>query len=273
MHQFDESLQLQPASGETHAGATVFLARTSDRYKNAIGPFGGWTVALLLKSVLRMPDVRGEPLALDAMLMGAIADGDLEVRVYPVRQNRSVGFWRTEAWQAGRICAHAQVTLSTARKSIVLQDAQFPDVPAADTVRVYDNPRKTVPWIDQYIFKPVRGMLFSRAESMDARLWIRDAEPRALDALSLTAICDTSFPPTWIRLAEQTPISTVAFSVYYRAGEADLAEADSGFTLLDSKTSVAQNGYVDQFTSVWSASGRLLAHTQQMLWFADTPTV
>jgi hypothetical protein len=25
---------------------------------------------------------------------------------------------------------------------------------------------------------------------------------------------------------------------------------------------------VDQFTSVWSASGSLLAQTQQMLWFA-----
>ena len=273
MHPFDASLELQPASGETHIGAAVFLARTSDRYKNAIGPFGGWIVALLLKSVLHMPNVRGAPLAADALFMGAIDDGDLEVRVCPLRQNRSVGFWRSEAWQAGRICAHAQVTMSTARKSMVLQDAQFPDVPGPDTLPVYINPRKPVPWVDQYIFKPVSGMLFSRAESMDARLWIRDAEPRALDAVSLTAICDTPFPSPWIRLAGQTPISTVAYSVYYRASDADLAQAGAGFTLLDTRASIAQNGYVDQFTSLWSASGRLLAQTQQMLWFADVPTV
>ena len=249
----------------------MFLARTSARYKNAIGPFGGWTVALLLKSVLQMPDVRGAPLVLDAVLMGAIDDGELEVRVYPLRQNRSVGFWRSEVWQAGRICAHAQVTMSTPRQSIVVQDAQCPDVPGPDTLPVYINPRKPVPWLDEYVFKPVSGMLFSRAESMDARLWVRHAEPRSLDAVSLTAMCDTPFPPLWIRLAEQTPVSTVTYSVYYRAGEADFADAGAGagFILLDSRASAAQNGYVDQFTSLWSASGRLLGQTQQMLWFAD----
>jgi len=271
MHHFDASLQLRPASSETRVAPGVFSARTSDCYRNAIGPFGGWTVALLLKSVLQMPDVRGAPLALDAVLMGAIDDGDLEVRVYPLRQNRSVGFWRSEVWQAGRICAHAQVTMSTARQSMVLQDAQFPSVPAPDTLPPYVNPRKPVPWLNEYIFKPVSGMLFSRAESMDARLWIRDAEPRALDAVSLTAMCDTPFPPPWIRLAEQTPVSTVTFSVYYRASDADLAEAGTGFILLESGASIAQNGYVDQFTTVWSASGRLLAQTQQMLWFSDAP--
>ena len=267
MHHFDASLELQPATGEQHGAAAVFLAQTSSRYKNVIGPFGGWTVALLLKSVLQTPDVRGAPLALDAVLMGAIDDGDVEVRVYPLRQNRSIGFWRSEVWQAGRICAHAQVTMSMARQTMVLQDAQFPDVPGPDVLPVYDNPRKPAPWLAEYIFKPVSGLLFSGAESMDALLWIRDAAPRALDAVSLTAMCDTAFPPPWIRLPEQTPVATVTCSVYYRGSEADLAEAGTGFILLDSRSSVAQNGYVDQFTTLWSAAGRLLAQTQQMLWF------
>jgi hypothetical protein len=67
------------------------------------------------------------------------------------------------------------------------------------------------------------------------------------------------------------PVSTVAFSVYYRASQDDYAEAGAGFNLLDSRAAVMENGYVDQFTSVWSASGRLLAQTQQMLWVASTP--
>ncbi len=272
MHPLDASLELQAASGATPTGAGVFFARTSDLYKNAIGPFGGWIAALLLKSVLRMPGVRGAPLALDALFMGAIDPGELEVRVCLLRQNRSVGFWRSELWQAGRICAHAQVTMSMARRSMVLQDAQFPDVRGPDAVPVYVNPRTPVQWLAQYVFKPVSGMLFSCAETMDARLWIRDADPRALDAVSLTAICDTPFPSPWIRLEGQTPVSTVTYSVYYRASDADLEEAGTGFCLLDSRASIAQNGYVDQFTSVWSASGRLLAQTQQMLWFADAPT-
>jgi acyl-CoA thioesterase len=271
MHPLDASLDLSPAAHTPPGVAAAFTCRASDRYRNAIGPFGGWIAALLLKSVLSVPEARGAPLALDALFMGGMNNDDIEVRVFPLRQNRSVGFWRSEIWQAGRICAHAQVTLSTARQSAVLQDARFPDVPRPDAVAIYDNPRTPVPWVDQYVFKAVSGVLFSRAETMDARLWIRDAEARPLDAVSLTAICDTPFPSPWIRLAGQVPVSTVTYSVYYRASEADFAETGAGFCLLDSRASLAQGGYTDQFTSVWSGSGRLLAQTQQMLWLADAP--
>jgi acyl-CoA thioesterase len=269
MHPLDASLEFRPAKVEPTGTSTVFACKPSDRYRNAIGPFGGWIAALLLKGVLSMPEARGAPLALDAAFMGSIDDGDLEVRVFPLRQNRSVGFWRSEIWQAGRICASAQVTMSVVRQSLVLQDARFPEVPGPDVVPVYVNPRTPLPWLDQYVFKPVSGLLFSGAQTMDSRLWIRDAEPRPLDAISLTALCDTPFPPTWIRLPGQSPVSTVSYSVYYRANDMGFSEAGTGFCLLDSRSSLARAGYVDQFTSVWSASGSLLAQTQQMLWFAD----
>lgn len=272
MHPLDASLDLQAVTPAPHGAAAAFSSHPSDLYRNAIGPFGGWTAALLLKSVLRMPEARGAPLALDALFMGAMDDGELDVRVFALRQNRSVGFWRSEVWQAGRICAHAQVTMSTARDSMVLQDARFPDVPPPAAVAVYENPRTPVPWVDQYVFKPVKGLLFSRAETMDSRVWLRDADPRPLDAISLTAICDTPFPSPWIRLSEQLPVSTVAYSVYFRAADRDYAEAGSGFCLLDTRASLARGGYFDQFTSVWSESGILLGQTQQMLWFADAGT-
>ena len=273
MHALDASLALQVVQGDPSAAPATFSGRTDSRYRNAIGPFGGWTAALLLKSVLGMAEARGAPLALDAQFMGAIDDGDVEVRVVLLRQNRSVGFWRSELWQSQRLCAQAQVTLSTDRTSMQLQDARFPEVPAPDRVPVYANPRMRVPWLDQYVFKPVSGVLFSRAETMNSRLWIRDSEPRALDAVALTAICDTPFPPNWIRLDRQTPVSTVTFSVYYRASGADLASAGVGYCLMESGASLARNGYMDQFTSVWSEGGALLAQTQQLLWFADAPVL
>src|SRR5690606_6881402 len=141
----------------------VFRARTSERYRNAIGPFGGWSAALLLKSVLAMPQARGAPFALDAVFMGAIDDGAVETRVCLLRQNRSVGFWRAELWQKDRMCAHAQVTLSSPRTGATLQDARFPQVPPPADVPTYVNPRAPVPWIEQYVFKPATGLLFSGA--------------------------------------------------------------------------------------------------------------
>lgn len=270
MHALDVSLQLEPIAPAPHGAAAAFVCRASDRYRNAIGPFGGWIAALLLRSVLSIPEVRGSPLALDALFMGAMDDGLLEVRVYPVRQNRSVGFWRSEVWQKGRICAHAQVTLTMERNSIVLQDAKFPQVPPPSQVPIYQNPRTPVAWVDQYVFKAISGLLFSQADCMDARLWIRDAELRLLDALSITAMCDTPFPSPWIRLAGQVPVSTVTYSVYYRANAEDYVDAGDKFCLIDTRASLARAGYVDQYSSVWSESGRLLAQTQQMLWMADS---
>jgi acyl-CoA thioesterase len=271
MHPFDASLALAPLAPAPQGAAIAFTCRPSDRYRNAIGPFGGWIAALLLKAVLQAPDARGAPLALDALFMGGMDDRELELRVFPLRQNRSVGFWRAEAWQGGRNCAHAQVTLSMERTSLTLRDAQLPDVAGPDAVPVYDNPRTPVPWVDQYVFKPVSGTLFTGAESMDSSVWIRDAAPRALDPISLTAICDTPFPSIWIRLSEQVPVSTVTYSVYYRADAEDFAAAGEEFCLLDTRASLARDGYVDQFTSVWSRCGRLLAQTQQMVWFSGAP--
>jgi len=270
MHAFDQSLQLEPMTPVPHGAVAAYLCRSSDRYRNAIGPFGGWIAALLLRGVLDVPEARGVPLALDALFMGAMDDGLLEVRVYPLRQNRSVGFWRSELWQKGRLCAHAQVTLTGERNSVVLQDARFPQVPPPAEVPIYRNPRTPVAWVDQYVFKAVSGMLFSQADSMDARLWIRDVDSRALDAISLTAMCDTPFPSPWIRLSAQVPVSTVTYSVYYRANAEDYADSGSGFCLIDTRASLARAGYVDQFSTLWSESGRLLAQTQQMLWMADS---
>lgn len=267
MHPLDRSLILE--GSEAPDGTASFRCRTDARYRNAIGPFGGWIAALLLKSVCEVPGARGDPLALDALFMSAIDDGDLTIRVHPLKQNRSVGFWRSEVWQAGGIRAHAQVALSSERTSVVLEDARWPHVPPPEDVPVYANPRTPVPWIDQYVFKPVSGFLFSGAERMDARLWIRDAVARPLDAIGLTALCDTPFPPTWIRLGSQSPVSTVTYSVYYRGTPAEYADAASGFCLLDTRAALARNGYVDQFTMVWSEKGALLAQTQQMLWFSD----
>jgi acyl-CoA thioesterase len=271
MHPLDRSLELSPAENLAHGEGFGFRCHTSERYRNAIGPFGGWIAALLLRGVLAAPGVRGTPISLDGLFMGAIRDGEIELRVYRLRQNRSVGFWRSEIWQTGCICAHAQVSLSGPRTSIVLKDARFPGVPGPESLPVYDNPRTPVPWLDRYVFKPVMGLIFSQADSMDSRIWIRENEPRAIDAVSLTAICDTPFPPTWIRLKDQSPVSTVAYSVYYRASEADYAQTGDGPVLLDTHASLAQDGYVDQFTSVWNAHGVLLAQTQQMLWFSDRP--
>jgi hypothetical protein len=167
MHPLDASLEFRPGRDRPTGTAAVFTCKPSDRYRNAIGPFGGWIAALLLKGVLCMPESRGAPLAFDALFMGGIDDGDLEVRVFALRQNRSVGFWRSEIWQAGRICANAHVAMSMVRRSVVLQDAHFPDVAGPDLVPVYVNPRPGAVGRSVCLQAGERAAL-SRAETMDS---------------------------------------------------------------------------------------------------------
>ena len=72
MHAFDASLELRATGDPSPEAPATFAGRTDGRYRNAIGPFGGWTAALLLKAVTHPRATRGAPLALDAQFMGAI---------------------------------------------------------------------------------------------------------------------------------------------------------------------------------------------------------
>ena len=68
---FDSSLILSPV------GDRQWSSQIDKRYWNAIGPWGGWTVALLLKAVLAEADHAGTPVAMTANLMGGLSEAPL----------------------------------------------------------------------------------------------------------------------------------------------------------------------------------------------------
>ncbi len=271
-HPLDLSLALSPA------GPHLWHSPSSPLYWNTIGPYGGWIAAMLLHAVLCEEDARGDPVALQAQFIGSLRQAPFHVRTSCMRQNRSTAFWRSEILQADedggeeRVCAHASVTLSGWRDTFTLADARMPEVPPAHATAAAPPRRYRIPeFLRRYDFRLVSAPMFAGAATMDSLLWLRDAEPRPLDSRSVAAICDAAFPSLWLRLAEPVMITTLVYNVFFRTPAAGLAQAGTGHVLLDSHCDIGADGFHDQHTNVWSESGRLLAQSQQLVWFADRP--
>jgi len=58
LHVFDEAIAL------TASSANLSTGRTSEAYRNMVGPFGGITAATLLNAVLQHPERIGEPVSM-----------------------------------------------------------------------------------------------------------------------------------------------------------------------------------------------------------------
>ncbi|MBL8381523.1 MAG: thioesterase family protein [Burkholderiales bacterium] len=271
-HPLDTSLALEPA------GANLWRSPSSPLYWNKIGPFGGWIAAVLLAGVQREPAAEGDPVALQAQFIGAMRQAPFTVRTALLRRNRTTAFWRSEILQSREdggpeeVCAHAAVTLSAWRDTFTMRDARMPAAaPAASLPPPPPRRSGTPEFIRRYDYRMASGPMLTGADHMNSLLWVRDEPPRALDAVSIAALCDAPFPSVWLRLTEPVMITTLVYNVFYRTGAAGLARAGAGHVLMDSRCDLAADGFYDQDTNLWSADGELLAQTQQLAWFADRP--
>lgn len=258
---FDAALHLSPD------GARRWLSRVDKRYWNAIGPWGGWTAGLLLKSVLAEADHAGDPVAMTVNLMGGLDESPITLETRAVRQGRSMEFWTTELIQNGEPVAMAMVTLGQRRDTFSAHEAVFPQAPAPETI---ERPsRKGGPAFGAMMeMRPVSGTPFQpQNDSSHSLAWVRDAQARALDGVLVAALADVFPPRTFYRMTEFRPISTVSMSVYFHATPAELAQVGGDFILAEAQARRFESGFYDQQGALWSRDGVLLATTEQLCWF------
>lgn len=270
-HPFDQSLSIESP------GPHLWRSPSSPLYWNAIGPYGGWIAAMLLHAVQSEPAARGDPIALQAQFAGPIRQAPFTLVTSCLRQNRSTAFWRSELRQldetgAESVCAHASITLSSWRDTATISDAVMPMAAPAPGLAAAPPRRFGTPeFVHRYDFRPVRGILGQPADDMNTLMWVRDAEPRTLDARSLTALCDAPLPSIWPRMSIPALVTTVVYNIFFRVSQVKLAAAGQGHVLLESRCATGTAGFFDQDTNVWSERGLLLAQTQQLVWFSDKP--
>ena len=222
-HLFDEATRVT-------AGDSRWQGRTSPDYFAFVGPFGGFTAAIILRALMEHPQRAGDPLAITVNYCAPIAEGEFDLDVRLVKANRSSQHWSVELSQGGGdVATLATAVFAERRPSWSHQQAQMPDATAFDKTMPYA--KIAAPWVKQYDFRFVEGDPdFGAGKRMPAsaysRLWIGDRIPRKVDMLSLVSMSDAFFARVFHARRELVPFGTVTLTTYFHAGVDDLASED-----------------------------------------------
>jgi len=273
-HTFDKAMALEQSGAEPGR----FTGKTSADYWNFVGPFGGTTASLVLQAVLGHPELLGAPIALTVNYASAIEAGDFEIVATPARTNRSTQHWTVQITQndaQGKAQVNTTATVVTAvrRDTWSINDAPMPEVPPPADVAPYGDMPSGVAWFAQYEMRPVSGAIphtwDGSGDHSETVVWLRDAPPRPLDFASLASMSDMFYPRVWLRRTKRVPAGTVSITTYFHADAAQLAEVGTGHLLGRATGQQFRNGFFDQAAYLWSESGKLLATSNQIVYFKE----
>jgi len=265
-HPFDQATRVTLHDGRR-------TGQTSEDYRAFVGPFGGITAATILRALVEHPDAAGDPLAFTVNFCAPIAAGTFDLALRLVKANRSTQHWSVELTQDEvGVAALATAVFAQRRPTWSHQPAGLPAAtPFAETA-VYPD-RSAAPWIGQFEFRFADGEPSFRdgphdePASAHSKVWIANAVPRPIDAVSLAAIADAFFARIFHVRGELVPIGTVSMTTYFHADAADLRAENATAVLGVADAKIFHKSYGDQTGELWSASGRLLATTHQIAYF------
>ena len=270
MHPFD----LATALGGGAADA-LRSARASERYWTFISPFGGVSAAIALRAVLEHPQREGDPLALTVNFCAPISRGEFAVRTRLVRANRSSQHWQVEFTQgddgAAPVLA-ASIVTAARRQTWSHRVTAPPPLPPWDSLQAY--PRgDALSWVAQYEFRFAEGAMAlsdtmpEPPRSARSVLWLRDAEPRPLDFLSLAAMSDAFFGRIFQVIGRLPPFGTISMTTHFHAAAEELAAHGSAPLAAMADARVFHRSFCDQTGELYGAGGQLLATTSQVAYF------
>jgi acyl-CoA thioesterase len=267
MPPLDVALELDAVAERT------YRLQTSEIYWNLTGPFGGWLFAAGAKAILADREAIGEPVEAHARFLAAAKPGHVEIRVERLSQGRSVAFWRAEIWQeqrgVPRLCTEISMLLASERATIDVVTALPPEVAAPDTLRATNTQKAMLRWLGLYDLRFAKGSPFGMSDppSMHTTFWAKEHAPRPIDWLGLIALADIAAPRSFALQPARLPSSTVAMSIYFTAGAAELAQGDNDWLLVDVDGHSARRGFFDHYLTIWRGR-QLLATSTQLAWFA-----
>jgi hypothetical protein len=245
--------------------------RTSPGYWAFVGPFGGFTAAVLLRAVLEHPDAMGDALAITVNYCAPVEEGPFEVAARCERANRSTQHWSVALSQGGaEPAATATVVLAARRESWSHQPAAMPTAGPLEATPLYAG-TNTAKWPGRYAFRFVSGGPEFAGGGVPGptrtEVWISDATPRTLDALSLTAIGDAFFGRIFHAQRGIVPFGTVSMTTHFHVSAEELATDGATAVLGVADARTFHRSYGDQTAELWSPSGRLLATSSQVFYF------
>lgn len=265
-HPFDDAVALVATGEDSYEG------HLSPAYGNMVGPFGGAIAATLLNAALSHKARLGMPISVTINYAGPIADAPFVVVAKPVRTNRSTQHWLLTLEQNGQIAVTGTAAFATRHESWADSELLRPQAPDAEEVGPLSASTSAFlpPWVSQYDLRFFKSALtFDSTPGADSEslLWVRDAQPRPLDFLSLMAISDVFFPRSFYRQQRMAPAGTVSITTIFHADAEQLAAHGEAHLLASARALRFYRGYFDQAATLWSTSGELLASSTQVVYF------
>ena len=267
MHPLDAATKLE-TSGEKLTGAT------SDAYWNFTGPFGGATAAALLQAAMQHPKRQSLPIAMTINYCAPVAKGAFDIHVSEKRTNRSTQHFAVEMTQEADTIITSTSVFASRPEGFFHTSGKMPDVLPPEKI---DPPKAKAPlaWIDRFDMRFASGFPVMRGKddaplgSARTEVWMRDEPRRKMDFISLMNMSDAFFARPFHVLGRLITVGTISMTTYFHCDEADLAEVGDDYLLGVADASIFAKGYADQTAWLWSRGGKLLATSQQMLYFRD----
>jgi hypothetical protein len=252
------------------SGEKTYSAHTDPVYWNAVGPFGGWLAAVFLRCTnLETGDV-GDPLTFSINFAGAMQPGAFTVRLRSLRTNRSTSFWSTELLQTQDgvevLCAFATIVIARRRETPAFAETIAPEAAPPEGLHRF-SARAGLSFLQRLDLRFAGGGPVSNSPDRKVVMWARSLDATSMDYETLTTLCDAGLPHIFVRLKRPVPVSSVTLNVFYHATRDDLVPIGEDFLLTESRMRAAGHGFFDEATSVWSRAGKLLATTEQVVWF------
>jgi acyl-CoA thioesterase len=261
MSALDASLALE-AAGEGRWRAHADPGQTANS-----GMFGGWTAALLLKSILDDPLAEGSASAITVNYVSRIDPGAaLLLRTQRLGAGRSLSTWRAEILVDGKddIAATASIVLANRRPSDRFTEPGFPDAPAPDARPMFQPP---APFGQHLDTRYVMGAMPFNQPTTRSLSWERLIEGRTWDAAQIVYFSDVGWPRVLALGPAPRPSSTITMSVYIHATSEELAACGADYILADMIGTRIGNATAGSSAHLWSRGGTLLATTEQLCWF------
>jgi acyl-CoA thioesterase len=188
-------------------------------------------------------------------------EGPAEVEVAVERRGRSLSNVTARMTQDGATVALALAALAADRgDSVDFDDAVMPTVAPPDRCPPMP-PGPDIPMRGRYESRlAIGGAMFAEGPHALTGGWIRLAGGEPLDEVVVAAMTDAWPPAVFTRSATPLAVPTIDLTVHLRQPVLDAA----AWSLVVFRTTVSAGGYLEEDGEVWSADGRLLAHSRQL---------
>jgi hypothetical protein len=256
----DEALTLE------RIGERTYSAENSEHFWNFDSAFGGWVSALAFRALTLEPDYRGELVTQNIQFHSAVRAPRLLLRLSLRERRRSVDFWQVEIidqQQPEQIISAATFVVGVRQASDLSYEKGSDAIKdRSECVRLRGN-EQAPRWFEHYEQWLASDNWFGRNANPRTVVYIREADKRVADTLSLVAMLDSPAPRSFFITDERRFGATLSLSNHFYASHDEIAQVGSDFMILECDSDVIRHGFINQQVRLLRADGLLLATSYQ----------